>query len=318
MKDNSFSKHPLIPDFLIIGAGKSGTTSLDKYLHQHPEIFIPAVKEPNFFGYEMSAVKDFEGRPEELKHYRQSVTNLEDYLKLFEAARPTQLKGETSNTYMYHPTAPARIKHYNPQMKLIAILRQPAGRLHSRYLHLARENRTPTQQFEDCLNKNTIWWKRNDLIPEGFYYRNLKTYYELFPHENIKVYLYEDFSNKPKIVLRDIYRFLGVDETFETDFTVRYNESGMIKNKFWDKVYGQKGILTKTVRALLPDQALGILKNNIFVQKQLNELRSKNLIKPKLDPQVKYKLTHEVYGEDIHQLQNLIGRDLSHWLNTSK
>jgi hypothetical protein len=108
-------KHELLPDFLIIGAGKSGTTSLDKYLKQHPEIFIPKVKEPNFYGYENTKIQDLMKQPEEWKHYQSSVTSFEDYLDLFRDAKPGQLKGETSNTYMYHAEAPLRIKFYNPE-----------------------------------------------------------------------------------------------------------------------------------------------------------------------------------------------------------
>src|SRR5688572_28202432 len=80
-------KHELLPDFLIIGAGKSGTTSLDKYLKQHPEIFIPRVKEPNFFGYENSKIEDFEGDFQEIKHFKESVTNFDEYINLFRNAK---------------------------------------------------------------------------------------------------------------------------------------------------------------------------------------------------------------------------------------
>lgn len=198
-------------------------------------------------------------------------------------------------------------------MKLIAILRQPAGRLYSRYMHLARENRTPTAKFEDCLDKSTIWWQRNDLVKEGFYYKNLSKFYKLFPKENIRIFLYEEFNSEPDKVLKEIYHFLGVNPNFETNHETRFNQSGFIKNKFWDKVYGQKGVLTGAIKTMLPTSMLKTLKNSMFVQKQLNDLRAKNLSKPKMDPQVRHKLTHEVYGDDIHKLEQLIGRDLSHW-----
>jgi hypothetical protein len=307
-------KHDLIPDFLIIGAGKSGTTSLDKYLKEHPEIFIPRVKEPNFYGYERRTTADFGGERAEIAHFQGSVTNLNDYLELFKEARPGTMKGETSNTYLYHEDAPARIKYYNPDMKLIAVLRQPAGRLYSRYLHLARENRVPTEKFGDCMDKNSIWWKRNDLIKEGFYFKNLSPFYKLFPAENIKVYLYEELNDHPLTVLRDIFRFLNVNPDFQPDFSVRYNQSGIIKNKFLNKIYGQKGILSSGLKALLPKSVLEQLKTNSVIQKGINDLRSKNLEKPKFDAKLRHWLTSEVYGKDIEQLQGLIARDLSHWL----
>ncbi len=315
--DNPSGTHrnlELLPDFLIIGAGKSGTTSLDKYLKQHPEIFIPKVKEPNFFGYENTQRADLNDDPDEIKHYEQSITNLDDYLALFRDAAPGQRKGETSNTYMYHPQAPQRIHFYNPNVKLIAILRQPASRLYSRFLHLARDGRVPTPDFSDCLDRNSIWWRRNDLIKEGFYFRNLSPFYRLFPAKQISVHLYEELNEQPKKVLSDIFTFLGVDPAFSPDFTVRYNQSGIIRNRFLDRIYGQKGIVNLTLKTLLPDGVVNKLKNNISVQRTVNGLRSKNLVRPKLNPRIKHRLTHEVYGDDIQKLQSLIGKDLSHWL----
>ena len=318
--DNSKSsapskKHDLIPDFLIIGAGKSGTTSLDKYLKEHPEIFVPGVKEPNFYGYEHATIADFRGDLAEIAHFQGSVTNLKDYLDLFSGTSAGKVKGETSNTYLYHEEAPARIKYYNPDMKLIAVLRQPAARLYSRYLHLARENRVPSERFADCTDKNSVWWSRNDLIKEGFYYKNLSRFYRLFPSENIKVYLYEELNDHPQKVLQDIFSFLNVTPDFQPDFGVRYNQSGIVKNKFLNKIYGQKGILSSGLKALLPKSIVDHLKNNSVIQKGINDLRSKNLEKPKLDPKLRNWLTTEVYSNDILQLQGLIGKDLSHWLS---
>ncbi len=311
----SSKKFQNMPDFLVIGAGKSGTTSLDKFLAQHPDIFVSRVKEPNFFGYENMLKRDFEDRPEELAHFENSITTVEKYLELFRKAKPHQIKGETSNTYMYHEQAPFRIKYYIHDVKLIAILRQPAARLYSRYLHLAREDRTPTKSFSDCLNRETIWWRRNDLIPEGFYGRYLARYYELFPAENIRVFLYEDLQQSPLKVMQDIFRFLKVDPTFTPNVDLRFNESGIIRNRFLNHLYGPGGIVSKTIRAVLPESVMERLRNNLGLQKRVLTIRGKNLHRPKMDPELKKRLTLEVYEDDIRQLEKLIGRDLTHWLN---
>jgi hypothetical protein len=302
-----------MPDFLVIGAGKSGTTSIDKYLNQHPDVFVPKRKEPNFFGYELIDVKDLAENADDLAHYRNSVTSLESYLRIFEEALPHQKRGETSNTYMYHREAPFRIRHYIPNVKLIAILRQPADRLFSRYMHLARENRVPSKSFSDCLDRNSIWWKRNDLIREGFYFKNLSTYFELFPRENIRVYLFEDLNKDPLKVMHDIYELIGVDHAFNPDVSLRYNESGLIKNKLLNKIYGQGGWMSRTMQKIFP----GIyqnLKGNLSLKRKMLKLRGKNLEKIEMDPAIRRALTLNVYGEDIKQLEKLIGRDLSHWL----
>lgn len=310
----SSKKFQNMPDFLVIGAGKSGTTALDKFLGQHPEVFVTRVKEPNFFGYENMARRDFADNPEELAHFEGSITTIERYLELFQRAKPNQVKGETSNTYMYHEQAPFRIKYYIPDVKLIAILRQPAARLYSRYLHLAREDRTPTEAFADCLDRDTIWWKRNDLIPEGFYGRYLSRYYELFPAENIRVFLYEEFQQSPLEVMRSIYSFLKVDQTFAPNVNLRYNESGIVRNRFLNQLYGPGGFVSRAVKSVLPEALVDRMKGNLGLQKQLLSIRGRNLHRPNMDPEIKRSLTHDVYGEDIRQLERIIGRDLSHWL----
>jgi hypothetical protein len=308
---NSFKN---LPDFLIIGAGKSGTTSVDNYLKQHPDIFISPVKEPNFFGYELNTAKDFEGSPQ-LKHYSSSVTNINDYAKLFEGAKTDQVKGETSNTYMYHENAPERIKHYIPDAKLIAILRQPAERLFSRYLHLARENKLPTQNFEDCLDKSTIWWKRNDLIKEGYYGKYLEKYFKLFDKSQIKVFLYEELRENPAKLHQEIFQFLGVKDNFEIDFSITYNQSGFIKNSLLDKLIGPNSFLFKGFKKIFPEKSIQKIKENKYVFKKVNDLRSKNLSKPKLTKELKNKISNDIYKEDILLLQKLINKDISHWLN---
>jgi len=307
------NKGYLLPEFLIIGAGKSGTTSLDNYLRQHPALFLPPMKEPNFFGYEMRRAEDFDGDSEELVNYNRSVTDIGSYLSLFEGHKPGQLKGETSNSYLYHREAPERIKHYVPNVKLIAILRQPAERLWSRYLHLARDNRLPSPSFSDCLDSKSIWWKRNDLVPEGFYYKNLSRFYSWFPESQIRVYLFEEFNNSGDKVLRDIFEFLEVDPAFEPNLEVHFNQSGFIKHQNLNKIIGIKGVFQRSAKLLL-GKYYSVAKENLFLQKLITGLRKRNLIHPHMDEKIKKTLSTEVYGEDMRQLQGLLKRDLSRWL----
>lgn len=303
-----------MPDFLIIGAGKSGTTSLFFYLKQHPEIYIPDVKEPDFFGYEMFSEKDFIGKPI-INHYKRSITNLEEYIGLFKKAGKDQKKGDISNTYLYHEKAPKRIFHYIPNVKLIAVLRQPAERLYSRYMHLARENQLPTPNFLDCLDKNSVWWERNDLVPEGFYYRNLSRYYDLFDPSQIKVFLFEELKNDQDKLIKEIYRFLDVDEEFTVDYSTSYNKSGLIRSKAYDRIFGKKGMIKRMVAMILSDKNYRKLKGNKTVRKYKNMIRDFNLKKPPLDLEAKQKVTEEIYRDDIIKLSKLIDRDLSHWVD---
>jgi hypothetical protein len=302
------------PNFVIIGGGKSGTTSLDYYLNQHPDIFMSPRKEPNFFGYELADEYDFLDDPSELLYYRLSVTDQENYLNLFKNATPKQSVGEVSVTYLYHEKACQQIHHHIPKAKIVVILRQPTERLYSRFLHLARIDQLPSENFSDCLDKrNELWWTRNDLVKEGFFYKHLSKFYKMFDAENIKVFLFEDLKSDPRKLMRELYDYIGVDSSFEPDMSIKLNTSGFIKNRLFNSVFGEAKGLIKTARALLPKSIYAKLKTNHKVLKIKNKIREKNLHKPKLDFELK-KEVNEIYADDIKKLALLINRDLSHWL----
>ena len=212
--------------------------------------------------------------------------------------------------YLYNPAAPKRIKHYIPQVKMIAIFRDPVERLYSRYTHLARENRQPTPQFASALDRKSIWWQRNDLIQEGFYYTHLKRYFEQFNRNQIKVFLYDDLSSNPKRLLADLYRFLQVDVSFAPEVSIRYNQSGRIKNRIVESLIGQDNI----VRKYCPHLA-DTAKSSLFMQRFVMNMRKRNLEKPHLDPELRTRLIEQVYRREIMKFQDLIQRDLSRWLH---
>lgn len=304
-------KNPLLPDFLIIGAGKSGTTSLDSYLNQHPNIFISPVKEPDFFAYLKHKEEDFD-IPESRHHFLEAVRTFEDYYQLFEGAAEGQLKGETSNTYLYGKYSVETIAEHIPDVKLIVIFRQPAERLYSRFLHLARENLLPTENFEDCLDRDTIWWQRPDLINEGFYHKHLSRFYDVFPKENIKVFLFEDLR-RPDYLFKELFSFLGVETGFVPETERVFNQSGYVKNQWMNKMVGPNGLVIRSVKRVMPG-LVRWAKRNTGLEGQLESVRTSNLHKPKLDPEMKKKLT-AVYESDIKALEQLTGKDLSHWYN---
>lgn len=312
LKQKNMENKHLLPDFVVIGAGKSGTTSLNEYLSQHPKIFM-GDKEPNFFAYELLDPETLDD-PTDREHYYQSVYKLEDYLNLFKDAKEGQLKGEVSNTYISNTGAWERIKHYVPDAKLMAILRHPADRIFSRYFHLVRENEIPEGgDLEEVFNRDSIWWKRPDLVNEGFYYRQLKPYFENFDPKDIKIFLYEDFIGKTDEVVKQAFEHIGVDSSVKVGTDVVYNKSGKVKNKSVDALVGQDSGPIVFLKKVLPGLHRS-LKKSVTVQRWLNNVRNKNLEKPDMDRDLKKRIVNEIYKEDIENLQKLIGRDLSHWL----
>jgi len=251
--------------------------------------------------------------PHGFNFYPWAVTNLEAYQALFKGAKSEKMLGESSTMYQYMPDAPERIKQYVPNVKLIAVFRNPADRLYSRYLHLVREHRPPTEKFEDCFDKNTLWWKKNDLIQEGFYYTHMKRYFDLFDAANIKIMLYEDLRTNPIGFMQEIFQFLAIDEDFEPNMGVQFNVSGKIKNKYMDWLIGQQSIIRKGVERISPNM-VEKARSSMFLQKIVTELRKKNLERVPLNPVIRQRLIDEIYSKEIKQFGELIQRDLSHWL----
>ena len=302
-----------LPNFMIIGAGKSGTTALYEYLAEHPDVYMSPVKETNFFALEGEKMVDPKDDPEQMFHYPWSVTNWEDYVKLFDGVETEKAIGEVSPMYLYSEEAAFRIKERFPDMKLIVILRNPVDRLYSRFMHLARENRKPTNRFEDALDRETIWWRRNDLVKEGFYHNHLQKYYDLFDKDQIKVILYDDFKSDPLKEVQNIYEFIGVNGWHEPDFNTEYNVSGLIKNPVIDKLIGQKSVI-KELAAMVNPRLKDAIISNQQLKKWINQLRKKNLMKVPIPNNIRNAMIESVYGSDIQQLQHLINRDLSNWL----
>ena len=309
------SQNRQMPDFLIIGAGKSGTTSLDIYLDSHPSIFMSKRKDPGFFASEQYEITE-DMLPESKAYYEKFINIEEDYSALFRNAEENQIKGETSTIYLYSGKGYLRIKERIPNVKLIAILRQPAERLYSRYLHLARENLLPTKDFQDIFDKSSIWWHRPDLIQEGFYFKHLSRFYKIFPKENIKVFLYDDLKHNSQELFSELFRFLEVEHEFKPITDVAYNQSGIIKNKFVNRLIGYNNPIFNLTKSFFPKQ-FESLKRNPTAQKLISKIRSKNLEKPSMDITLNQKIMDTIYNEDVSKLENLIEKDLTSWKNPS-
>ena len=294
-----------LPNFLIIGAAKAGTTSLYSYLDQHPQIYMSAEKEPRFFAL-AGETPCFKGPTQNINRF--SVTSLEAYHQLFAGVTDERAVGEASTLYLHSPKATENIRHYIPDAKLIVGLRDPAERAFSSYVHLVRDGFEPLS-FEAGLraeqgriedNWQPLWFYQQ----RSFYYRYLKRYFDIFGADNIKVYLYDDLAANSMAVAQDIYQFLGVDATFAPDLT-RENVSGVPKNSQVQRWLTQDNPVKRIIKPLLPKR----LRRNLVDSVRQNNLGKK----PVLQPVVRQQLV-DLYREDILQLQDLIKRDLTGWL----
>lgn len=315
------------PNFFIIGAAKAGTTALYSFLDKHPEIYMSKPKEPNFFLFyndnpDFSDIKpDTELYQSSINLYNRikkiSVVNIKDYWQLFSNTENKTSIGEASPLYLSHPNCPALIKEYIPDAKLIMILRNPIDRAYSSYLHMVRTG-NEAREFHDALSQEPIesenfWCSRGDYyIRPGFYARQLKLYFNLFDRKQIKIYLYDDFKNDPQHLICDLYRYLGVDDSFKQDLSVKKNVSGVPKNRF---LYN---LSTTTFRKICSSNLLLNIIKAIFPIKFLRNMKvvifESSLKWPKIS-KADRDLLLEIYKSDILELQDLINRDLSAWIS---
>ena len=294
---------------------KAGTTSLYNYLGEHPQIYMsPLKKSPDFFAIEGRKL-DFNG-PEgqavvnqRIKQYM--TTTIEEYRALFRGVSNEIAIGEASPIYLYSPEAVSRIRHYIPEAKLIAVLRNPADRAYSGFLHTRfRDRREPLSTLAQALEAEeeriqNNWEPAFHYKNMGLYYRQLKRYYEAFDRTQIRIYLYEDLENDAVGVVQDICSYLGVDDTFTPVTSVRYNVSGIHRSKVLLKYLREENPLRSALRMTLP---------KAFRRRIAERVYRYNLIQPPLFPQEVRRELIEVYREDIFKLQHLIQRDLSGWL----
>jgi Sulfotransferase family len=298
-----------MPNFLVIGAGKSGTTSLYHYLKQHPEIYMSPIKEPKFFALE-GKTPDFRGPGDEVHMNRKSVTDVGAYRALFSGVTDEKAVGEASTLYLYSPEAPARIRHHVPHARLIAILRNPVDRAYSSFIQRVQKGDEPLDDFAQALQQEedrvrNNWAPRWQAKRIGFYHEHLRRYYDAFERDQIKVFLYEDLKGDPVGVAQSAYRFLGVEDAFVPDVSLVYNPSGIPKSKALQALLKSPNPLRSVLKLLIPSG----LRPRLTAY-----LENRNIVRPPpLEAAVRGELV-ESYRADILKLEKLIGRDLSEWL----
>jgi len=206
------------PDFFIVGQPKSGTTALYEMLRSHPQIFMPELKEPMFLAGDLLAGLRW-------PTVRARPRTLEQYLALFEPARPGQRAGEASSLYLSSHEAAASIARLRPDARIIAILREPVALLRSLHLQLLQDHSESESDLRTALSlegerRQGRSVPRDCARPAALYYsehtryvEQLRRYHEAFPREQVLVLIYDEFRAENADTVRSVLRFLGVDDT---------------------------------------------------------------------------------------------------------
>lgn len=298
----------MLPTFLVIGTAKAGTTSLYDYLRQHPAVFMSPVKEPRFFAYDGRPLPA--GGPGGERLHGRTVTDPAAYEALFDGADGKEARGEASPLYLYSAHAAERIAARVPEARLVAILRDPAERAFSHYLHLRRDGLEPAATFADALAREpervaADWDWSFHYRALGFYDDQLARYAARFPPDHLHVVLYDDLAADPAGVARGIYRFLGVDDAFAPDVRAKLNTGGVPKEgAAWRVASNYDHPVRRVLRPLMPHRLRLAL---------LSRLRERALERPALEKAVRADLVAG-YRADLLRLQDRLGRDLGPWL----
>jgi hypothetical protein len=290
-----------LPNFIIIGAAKAGTTALYWSLAEHPDVFMSPVKETFYFAYGVDAAgKLLYGDPDV---HRFPIKTLTEYEALFAGANGALAIGEASPIYLECPQAAERIRALIPDARLICSLRHPVDRAYSDYLMYLRQRGRRFDPARD-LTADAAWARPDSRwMAVSRYREQLARYFECFPREQLHVILFGDMKRRPVESVQEMYRFVGVDAAFTPDFDTPHNVGGMPASPLLEKVFTNPAIKS-ALEPWMPRRAANWFRR----------LRTRTMLKaPELPEGLKAKLTSR-FRDDILGTSDLIGRNLDHWL----
>ncbi len=305
------------PTFFIAGAPRCGTTALYVYLGEHPNIFLPEIKEFHYFASDFPDVQKI------------TLKSDDEYLKMFAGAGEQHLAiGEVSPLYIYSKTALPKIREFNPAAKIILILRNPIDfvqSVHQLNLSLLRDDES---DFEKA-------WRLQDSrkqginIPSscrepgllfygelGLFGKHVERVFEIFPRKQVHVILFDDFSTNPGAVYENILAFLGVPSDGRQEF-LPVNASFENKSKTMAKILHPPKVIYKSFIKLASLFGPNFMKKINVLYGQIEKFNTRRASRHPISPLLKTEL-QSYFREDIQKLSQLMGRDLSQWTADNK
>lgn len=309
---------PLGPDFFIVGAPKCGTTALDAYLADHPQILMGR-KEQHFFGSDLGEIwlhPDAGWRP-----------SPEEYFGMFAESAHATRRGDSSVWYLWSRRAAEEIHDYNPAARIIAVLRNPVdvlASLHSQYLYDAVEDIEDlgaALAAERDRRRGQRIPPHNGPVPWRLFYRDVvrfheqvERYFATFGREQVRVVLFDDLVGHPERTYREILAFLDVDPSFTPSFRVvnpnKRVRSRALQHAVWSLGDPSSGVRRVGTR-LIPVHRV----RSTLLQRSVPALRRINTViegRPPMDPDLRVALAAEL-APDIDRLGAMLGRDLRGW-----
>jgi hypothetical protein len=297
-------------DFFIVGAPKCGTTAMYSYLKSHPDVFFPEKKEPHFFGRDL----DFSGRPR---------MTFEEYLQLYSDAKPNQKLGDASVFYLLSKTAAQELKAYNPDAKIIIMLRNPVDAMHSFHSQRLYNGTEDIEDFADAIAAEADRREGRRMparigLRQGLFYHEVvsfadqvERYFEAFGRAPIHIILHEDLCADLPGCFRNLCAFLGIDTSHEPVFDA-VNANKVVRFPWLrDALAERPRALSLAGRMLLPSASLRRRLRDAI--KSMNRVTQRRIPIP---PEVRSRVLNEL-GPSIEKLEQLLDRDLGSWRSAS-
>jgi Sulfotransferase family len=294
------------PQFLIIGAARSGTTALYQYLAEHPGLFLTEPKEPHYFAL-AGTTPAFTGPGDRQTINRLAVPDREAYLRLYADARPDQVRGEASVSTMYYPGAVSRVREMNPEARLVCVLRDPVDRAFSAYGFMRTRGWEPCGTFEEALADEPRrmaegWHHIWHYAAMSRYGEQLRHVLEVFPREQVLVLRHEDMTADPDAVLARVYAHLGVAPVPRT-VAPDPHRSGEPRSRFLGRVVSTHHPLKKLLSPVVPVALRRRLRRQIV---------ARNIVRTSYRPETRRALVAG-FGADLDLLEQVTGLDVAAW-----
>jgi hypothetical protein len=275
------------PNFFAVGPPKAGTTSLYAHLRRHPQVFLPDVKEPNYFSTHPSIA-------------------FEDYRRLYRNAAGFHAIGDMSPFYLWDENAPRNIHAVSPGARIIIVLRDPVARAYSHYLMYQRTGVDPEPSFERALRRrddkcDRLWEYSHEYVELGMYCGQVQRYLDVFGEAQVLTVLFDDLARNPQDLFIQIAGHIGIDPAL-----LALDNVGEAYNKFrtprFRSLYGaiRDSRAKKLVMQYLPEEMQNWLRQSPLLYGTGN--------RPALDDASR-KLLREIYDPEISRLEKLLGRN---------
>jgi hypothetical protein len=293
-----------LPNFMCLGAAKSGTTTLYDILRQHSDIYLPSFKEPHFFDI-----------PENFEK------GLEWYEKTYFKKTNSKIIADFTPSYFFDEKAPQRIfESLGQSMKFLVILRNPVDRAYSHYLHSKRDHHE-SKDFENALkleiNRLTQYdeksdylsYLRNSYVHQGLYSKMLERYLQYFSLDNfLFISFEEEFLQERDLTIKKILDFLEIDSAIFLRTDIRSNPSSKQKSKNLKELMKQKGWWRVFLKKIIPS-----LKIRQIIKNRIQNWNIRIYSPPKLSQLDRISIYNSYFKEDINNLERLLNRDFSYW-----